>query len=100
MMEQIWSLLAVYDLQGLRDYWRYLNQRLFARLEQQRYAPSIRKLESSILKLYIVNAHQCGRQDKVLAFFEQMGPELQANADFKDWFGGCTKYQIFLVSTQ
>ncbi|KAK3782253.1 hypothetical protein RRG08_048710 [Elysia crispata] len=86
MMEQIWSLLAVYDLQGLRDYWRYLNQRLFARLEQQRYAPSIRKLESSILKLYIVNAHQCGRQDKVLAFFEQMGPELQANADFKDWF--------------
>ncbi|GFR95079.1 WD repeat-containing protein 91 [Elysia marginata] len=86
MMEQIWSLLAVYDLQGLRDYWRYLNQRLFARLEQQRYAPSIRKLESSLLKLYIVNAHQCGRQDKVLSFFEQMGPELQTNTDFKDWF--------------
>ncbi|XP_005100741.1 WD repeat-containing protein 91 [Aplysia californica] len=85
MMEQIWTLLSGYDLPGLREYWRYLNQRLFSRLEQ-RYASSVRKLESSLLKLYVVNAHQCNRQDKVLAFFEQMGGELQTHADFKDWF--------------
>ncbi|CAL1527973.1 unnamed protein product [Lymnaea stagnalis] len=84
-MEQIWSLLSGYDLQGLREYWRYLNQRLFSRLEQ-RYAPSVRKLESSLLKLYVVNAHQSGKQDKVLAFFEQLAGELQSHSDFKDWF--------------
>lgn len=85
-MEQIWGLISGFDLQGLREYWRYLNQRLFSRLEQ-RYAPSERKLESSLLKLYIVNAHQSGRQDKVLAFFEQLGVELQAHPDFREWFG-------------
>ena len=85
-MEQIWTLLSGYDLPGLREYWKYLNQRLFSRLEQ-RYASSVRKLESSVLKLYVVNAHQCNRQDKVLAFFEQLGAELQTHSDFKDWFG-------------
>lgn len=85
-MEQIWTLISGYDLQGLRDYWKYLNHRLFSRLEQ-RYNSSVRKLESSLLKLYIVNAHQSGRQDKVLAFYEQLGAELQSHPDFKDWFG-------------
>ncbi|XP_059171646.1 WD repeat-containing protein 91-like [Physella acuta] len=85
MMEQIWTLISGYDLQGLRDYWKYLNYRLFSRLEQ-RYSSSVRKLESSLLKLYIVNAHQSGRQDKVLAFYEQLGAELQSHPDFKDWF--------------
>ncbi|CAG5122992.1 unnamed protein product [Candidula unifasciata] len=85
MMENIWSLIVGYDLQGLKEYWRYLNQRLFSRLEQ-RYAASERKLETSLLKLYIVNAQQSGRQDKVLAFFEQMGVELQTHPDFKEWF--------------
>ncbi|KAH9503206.1 WD repeat-containing protein 91 [Bulinus truncatus] len=85
MMEQIWTYLASFDLQALREYWRYLNYRLFSRLEQ-RYALSVRRLESSLFKLYIVNAHQGGRQEKVLGFFEQLGPELQSHPDFKDWF--------------
>ncbi|KAK0044148.1 WD repeat-containing protein 91 [Biomphalaria pfeifferi] len=85
MMEQIWTYLSNFDLQGLRDYWRYLNQRLFSRLEQ-RYALSVRKLESSLLKLYVVNAHQGGKQDKVLGFYEQLGADLQTHPDFKDWF--------------
>ena len=86
MMEHLSALLFGYELPALREYWKYLNQRLFSRLEQ-RYASSVRKLESSLLKLYVVNAHECNRQDKVLAFFEQMGPELQTHPDFKDWFG-------------
>ena len=57
MMEQIWYHLSTYDLPGLREYWRYLNNRLFSRLEQ-RYADGVQRLESSVLKLYIVNAHQ------------------------------------------
>lgn len=91
MMDYIWTLLADYNLTGLREYWRYLNQRLFSRLDQ-RYSASVRKLESSLLKLYVVNAHQCGKSDMVRKFFNEIGPELQMHPDFKEWFGNTLYY--------
>jgi len=75
-----------HDLTGLREYWHFLDQRLFSRLEQT-YTPSIRKLETSLLKLYIVNAVQSNKPDKVMEFFERMTSELQGQAEWRDWFG-------------
>ena len=86
MMETLHSHINNHDLTGLRGYWQFLDQRLFSRLEQT-YAPSVRKLETSLLKLYVVNAVQTNKADKVTEFFEKMTSELQGQAEWRDWFG-------------
>ena len=37
MLDQITSFITGYELANLRDYWSYLDHRLFARLEQVVY---------------------------------------------------------------
>ncbi|KAK7109370.1 WD repeat-containing protein 91-like [Littorina saxatilis] len=85
IVEQLMAYVGSHDLQHLREYWGHLNQRFFSRLEQ-RYAVSVRKLEVSLWKLYVVNAQQNNRQDRVRDFFEKLGPELQNQLEFRDWF--------------
>ncbi|XP_076461207.1 WD repeat-containing protein 91-like [Babylonia areolata] len=85
MVEQLRAYVDSHDLQHLREYWAHLNQRFFSRLEQ-RYAASVRKLEVSLLKLYVVSAHQSSRPDRVRDFFEKIGSELQNQLEFRDWF--------------
>ncbi|XP_033757120.1 WD repeat-containing protein 91-like isoform X2 [Pecten maximus] len=85
LVEQLYSYIVTYDLASLREFWNNLNHRLFSRLEQ-RYMPSVRKLEVGLLKFYIVYASQNNHQDKVREFFEKMTPEIQNQPEFKDWF--------------
>ncbi|XP_041369191.1 WD repeat-containing protein 91-like isoform X2 [Gigantopelta aegis] len=47
---------------------------------------SVRKLEVSLLKMYVVNAQQMNRPDKVTEFFEKMTPELHSQPEFREWF--------------
>ena len=86
MVDQLHSYILNYDLANLREYWNFLNTRLFSRLEQ-RYMSSIRKLEVGLLKMYLINASQNNKQDKILDFFERMTELLQAQTEFKEWFG-------------
>ncbi|XP_060072966.1 WD repeat-containing protein 91-like [Ylistrum balloti] len=85
LVEQLYTYIVTYDLASLREFWNNLNHRLFSRLEQ-RYMPSVRKLEVGLLKFYIVYASQNNHQDKVREFFEKMTPEIQNQSEFKDWF--------------
>ncbi|XP_069139768.1 WD repeat-containing protein 91-like isoform X2 [Argopecten irradians] len=85
LVEQLYNYIVTYDLASLREFWNNLNHRLFSRLEQ-RYMPSVRKLEVGLLKFYIVYASQNNHQDKVREFFEKMTPEIQNQSEFKDWF--------------
>ncbi|OWF40423.1 WD repeat-containing protein 91 [Mizuhopecten yessoensis] len=85
LVEQLYAYIVTYDLTSLREFWNNLNHRLFSRLEQ-RYMPSVRKLEVGLLKFYIVYASQNNHQDKVREFFEKMTPEIQNQSEFKDWF--------------
>ncbi|KAK3593070.1 hypothetical protein CHS0354_007861 [Potamilus streckersoni] len=85
MTEQIQYYIGSYDLANLRDYWNFLNHRLFSRLEQ-RFCSSIRKLEVGLLKFYLVYAAQSNKQDKVIEFFEKMTETLQTQSEFKEWF--------------
>jgi len=48
---------------------------------------SVRKLEVALLKLYIVNAAQNNKQDKVIEFCDRMTELLQTQSEFKEWFG-------------
>ena len=44
-------------------------------------------MESSLLRMYLVNASVNGKQEKIIEFFEKLGSELQNQSEWKDWFG-------------
>lgn len=46
----------------------------------------VRKLESSLLKFYLVNAVTNNKNDKVVDFFTKMTPEIQSLPEWKEWF--------------
>uniref|UniRef100_A0A8C3DVZ5 WD repeat-containing protein 91 n=1 Tax=Corvus moneduloides TaxID=1196302 RepID=A0A8C3DVZ5_CORMO len=75
----------IYDLAALRDYWSYLDRRLFSRLEDV-YRPTVNKLKTSLFRYYLVHAIQNGRNDKAQEFFLKLASELQNQAEWKDWF--------------
>lgn len=54
-----------------------------------RYLGAVRKLEVGLFKFYVINAYQTNRRDRIVEFFEKMTPEIQNQAEFKDWFGMC-----------
>lgn len=85
ILEQFQQYVGSHSLSNLRDFWTHLNGRLFCRLEQ-RYIPSVKKLEVGLLKLYVVNACQSNRQDKVTEFFDKMAGDLQQQPEFREWF--------------
>ncbi|XP_008052989.1 WD repeat-containing protein 91 isoform X2 [Carlito syrichta] len=85
IVDQLQQLMQVYDLAALRDYWSYLERRLFSRLEDI-YRPTINKLKTSLLRFYLVYTIQTNRNDKAQEFFAKQATELQNQAEWKDWF--------------
>ena len=53
IVDQLQQLMQMYDLTALRDYWNYLERRLFSRLEDV-YRPTINKLKTSLFRFYLV----------------------------------------------
>ncbi|XP_029089084.1 WD repeat-containing protein 91 isoform X3 [Monodon monoceros] len=85
IVDQLQQLMQVYDLAALRDYWNYLERRLFSRLEDM-YRPTINKLKTSLFRFYLVYTIQTNRSDKAQEFFAKQATELQNQAEWKDWF--------------
>jgi hypothetical protein len=85
VVDQIVSLISIHDLQGLRDIWQHLNSRLFRRLDPTQTG-SVARLESGVLKLYVINCVQNKSPDKLKEFFDKMSPELYGQPDWKEWF--------------
>ncbi|KAG8523359.1 WD repeat-containing protein 91 [Galemys pyrenaicus] len=85
IVDQLQQLMQVYDLTALRDYWSYLERRLFSRLEDI-YRPTINKLKTSLFRFYLVYTIQTNRNDKAQEFFAKQATELQNQAEWKDWF--------------
>lgn len=85
-MDQLYQYILAYDILGLRDYWDYLNDRFFKRLDYQHYS-NVKKLEMCLLRLYIVHALQNSKHDKVVEFFEKYTAELQTQTEWREWFG-------------
>ena len=55
------------------------------------YYQAIKKMENSLLRMYLINACTNSKQEKVQEFFEKLGSDLQHQLEWKDWFG---KFQI------
>ncbi|XP_053320785.1 WD repeat-containing protein 91 [Spea bombifrons] len=85
IVEQLLQYIQCYDLNGMLDYWAYLERRLFSRLEDV-YRPTIHKLKTSLFRYYLVYTVQTSRTDKAHEFFQKQAAELQNQAEWKEWF--------------
>ncbi|RMC03260.1 hypothetical protein DUI87_20454 [Hirundo rustica rustica] len=57
IVDQLQQFVQSYDLAAMRDYWSYLDRRLFSRLEDV-YRPTVNKLKTSLFRYYLVHAIQ------------------------------------------
>ena len=55
VVDTIVGFITGYDLQSLKEFWKYLDERVFSRLESQ-YHSSTKRLYFSVLKYYVVHA--------------------------------------------
>ncbi|XP_041091420.1 WD repeat-containing protein 91-like isoform X2 [Polyodon spathula] len=85
IIEQLQQFIQSYDLSGLRDYWGYLDRRLFSRLEDV-YRPTVNKLRTSLYRYYLVYTVQTARSEKTQEFFQKQAQELQGQTEWRDWF--------------
>ncbi|XP_073183464.1 WD repeat-containing protein 91 isoform X1 [Lepidochelys kempii] len=85
IVEQLQQFVQSYDLAALRDYWNYLDRRLFSRLEDV-YRPTVNKLKTSLFRYYLIYTVQTNRNDKAQEFFLKQASQLQNQVEWKDWF--------------
>lgn len=85
ILESIQTAINSSDLSDLRDIWKNLDTFFFSKLEQN-YSESVKKLETGLLKVYLVIAYKNGLTEKISEFFLKMAPEIHSLADWKDWF--------------
>lgn len=57
IIDQLQQLVQSCDLPGLKEYWLYLDRRLFCRLEDV-YRPTVNKLRTSLYRYYVINTIQ------------------------------------------
>ncbi|XP_015217801.2 WD repeat-containing protein 91 [Lepisosteus oculatus] len=85
IIDQLQQFVQSYDLAALREYWGYLDRRLFSRLEDI-YRPTVNKLRTSLFRYYLVYTVQSNRLEKTQEFFQKQAVELQGQAEWRDWF--------------
>lgn len=73
------------DFASLQGFWIHLNKRFFSRLTSDSLNTAYR-LETNILRLFLVHASKQGRQDEIKAFYEKMSDALHDRKEWKDWF--------------
>lgn len=57
IIEQLQHFIQSFDLFGLKEYWLYLDRRLFSRLEDV-YRSTVNKLRTSLYRYYVINTIQ------------------------------------------
>lgn len=85
-MDHILQCINRSDFISLQNYWVYLNKRFFSRLAHDSLM-TVYRLETHILRLFLVSASRQGKHDVVRDFFEKMTDSLQDKKEWKDWFG-------------
>ncbi|KAM6975501.1 WD repeat-containing protein 91 [Tautogolabrus adspersus] len=85
IIDQLQQFVQNFDLFGLKEYWLYLDRRLFCRLEDV-YRATVNKLRTSLYRYYVINTIQKGNLEKTQEFFQKQSLELQVQAEWRDWF--------------
>ncbi|KAF6714441.1 WD repeat-containing protein 91 [Oryzias melastigma] len=85
IIEQLQQFVQSFDLFSLKEYWLYLDRRLFCRLEDV-YKSTVNKLRTSLYRYYVINTIQRGNLEKTQEFFQKQALELQGQPEWRDWF--------------
>uniref|UniRef100_A0A8C9ZKC4 WD repeat-containing protein 91 n=1 Tax=Sander lucioperca TaxID=283035 RepID=A0A8C9ZKC4_SANLU len=85
IIDQLQQFVLNFDLFGLKEYWLYLDRRLFCRLEDV-YRSTVNKLRTSLYRYYVINTIQKGNLEKTQEFFQKQALELQSQVEWRDWF--------------
>ncbi|XP_062867318.1 WD repeat-containing protein 91 [Trichomycterus rosablanca] len=85
IIDQLQQFIQNYDLAGLKEYWSYLDRRLFCRLEDV-YRATVTKLRTSLFRYYLVYTVQTKNLERTQEFFQKQAQELQGQPEWRDWF--------------
>ncbi|XP_053096123.1 WD repeat-containing protein 91 isoform X2 [Pangasianodon hypophthalmus] len=85
IIDQLQHFIQNFDLAGLKEYWSYLDHRLFSRLEDV-YRPTVNKLRTSLFRYYLVYTVQTKNLEKTQEFFQKQALDLQGQVEWRDWF--------------
>lgn len=92
VIEHIFSYIYSFDLNGLLDYWLYLDTKYFSRLtlkfvQNSSSALSLtRKYELFLLRYYLIHAIQSSKTEKAIELFENYAHKLQSQNEWKEWY--------------
>ena len=93
-MDYILTAVNRSDFTALQSFWHHLGKICFSRLNHE-LKNTANKLESTILRLFLINAHRNQRHEEIKSFFERMAGALQDRRDWKDWFGKDLMYTMY-----
>lgn len=85
IVDHILQCINKSDFNSLQSFWMYLNKRFFSRMSHDSLM-TVYRLETGILRMFLVHASRQGRQDVVKEFFERMTVALHDRKEWKDWF--------------
>lgn len=85
IIEQMFFFINNYDVVSLVELWNFLDLTFFSKLDSD-FSLTIRKLEISLKRYYLIYATNSGRLDKVREFFEMYATELAKDAEWRGWF--------------
>uniref|UniRef100_A0A8C8GPW5 ARMC9 CTLH-like domain-containing protein n=1 Tax=Oncorhynchus tshawytscha TaxID=74940 RepID=A0A8C8GPW5_ONCTS len=82
IVDRLQLFIHNFDLNGLKDYWGYLEQRLFCRLEDI-YRPTVTKLQTSLFRYYVVYGVQLKNHEKTQELSQRQAQELQGQSEWR-----------------
>jgi WD40 repeat protein len=85
IVEQIFTHLQTFEYNKFFEYWGFLKSRFFSRLDSK-FFDTVKKLENSLKKYYVIRCIQSNRKDKCKEFFEKNSEELSKDREWRDWF--------------
>ncbi|KAJ1925329.1 hypothetical protein IWQ60_004624 [Tieghemiomyces parasiticus] len=83
--QHLLDLAATLEIESVLSYWRYLDLRLFSRLEEQ-YSPSVRHIEQELVRYCMIEGIARKKMGKVLACIEIYSSEMMHSAEWTRWF--------------
>ncbi|UIZ27812.1 hypothetical protein KXD40_004674 [Peronospora effusa] len=78
IVSQLLFAIQTYQIESVLETWKFLSARFFNHLDAS-YASTLQQLETSLLRLYVVNAVKSGHREKVVEFFQLHADNLNAS---------------------
>ncbi|KAG7401303.1 WD repeat-containing protein 91 [Phytophthora boehmeriae] len=78
IISQLLAAIQTFQIEAVLDTWQFLTARFFNHLDAS-YASTLQQLETSLLRLYVVNAIKSGHREKAAEFFQLHADKLNAS---------------------